>query len=101
MIGELFVEFAVAFEHFLLAFFQAAQNLLGTVVFLKLAVHHKKIFTVFDVLHGQRVEITFTDGQMIHSIQNIGFSNAVFPYEAIDFSIKFEGGIRKILVVQD
>jgi hypothetical protein len=36
---------------------------------------------------------------MINSIQNIGFSNAVFPYEAIDFSIKFEGGISKILVV--
>jgi hypothetical protein len=99
VIGELFVEFAVAFEDFLLAFFQAAQNLLCTIVLLKLAVYHKKIFTVFDILYSQRIEITFTDGQMIHGIQNIRFPNTVFPYEAIDFSVKFEGGISKILVV--
>jgi hypothetical protein len=37
---------------------------------------------------------------MVDGIEYVGFSNAVFTHETIDFDIKFEGGIRKIFVIE-
>lgn len=53
-----------------------------------------------DILDWQGIEITFSIRQMIDGIKDIGFSNAVFTYETIDFSIEFEGNFREIFIIE-
>ncbi len=100
MIRKFIVSFAVAFQDFFLPFFQAANQLLGSVVFDKFGINYKKIFSVADVLNRKRIEVAFSIRQMVNSIENIGFSNAVFAYKTDYFTVKFEAGFCEIFIIE-
>ncbi len=55
---------------------------------------------MLNILYRQRIKIAFAVGKMIHRIKDIGFSNAIFTHEAIDFGIQFEGHFREIFVIE-
>jgi hypothetical protein len=55
---------------------------------LEFAIDDKKILSVFDVLHGERIEITFAVGELVNCIEHIGFPNTVLAYKQLIFSLK-------------
>ena len=54
-----------------------------------------------DILQRQWVKVAFSVSQMINGIQNVGFSDTVFPYKAIDFCIEIERSFGDVLVIEE
>ena len=53
-----------------------------------------------DVLAGNGVEITFSEGKMIDTVEDIGFSDPVIPHYTIYLSVKMKFCRCKILVIE-
>lgn len=100
VVGEFVVWLAVALEDFLLSFFEAAHDLLGTVFLFEGAIDDEKFLAVLDVLHRERIEIAFPVCQMIDRIEHIGLADAVLADKAIDLAVELEFGLGKILVIE-
>src|SRR5690554_798510 len=100
MLREFIIDFPVFFQRFFLSFFQATNNLMGSIIFQKLSIHHKKIFVVFYVLDSYGIKVTLSVSQMVNTVQNIGFSHTVPTYKTVDFSIKIKTDFREILIIE-
>ena len=94
MITDFVVGFSVALNGFLLALFNPQHDVLFLIVFLVGPINDQKIFAVFYVLQGDRIEITLAKGQMINGIKDIGFSNAIRADKTIYFGVVGEGAFR-------
>src|SRR5699024_10596239 len=86
---------------FSLAFFGTDVNVFLLVVFAEFSVYHKKFGAVPDVLFVDGIEISFSVGQMINTVQYIGFADAVFSYQAIDFGVKIKNLTFKVFIIDE
>jgi len=54
-----------------------------------------------DILVIHKIEITFTEGKIMDSIEKIGFPCSVIAYETVDLVRKLQGSFRIILEIGD
>ena len=68
VVAKFIVNFVVALNNFFLSLFEGHHDFLFLFKFFKNPVNHKKQLTVFNILNGNRVEVTFTKSQMKNGV---------------------------------
>jgi hypothetical protein len=89
----------IAFEDLIPVMMNAAEDLIRMISMPEYTLDKCKFLVMPDILRIYGVKITFAKAEIMNGIQNIGFTNTVVPYKAIDTGRETYFNFLKILKV--
>jgi hypothetical protein len=99
MLREFAVFFLISFELLLFLLPDSAIDILLLTLSLKQALHHQEILIISYILAVYRIQVAFTEREIVNGIKKIGLPHAIFPNKAIDLCRKWNVDLFIILKV--